>query len=332
MAVLTTPVKIGTLELKNRLVMPPMATAKGAETGEVTRPLIDYYEEKSRGGYIGLIITEHFYISQEGKANKGQISIADDSCIPGLQKLTDAIHKNGAKTFAQINHAGGRAEMKITGKSVLGVSASTVPGMIETAPAEMSLTDIQKLIADFVSAAIRAKKAGYDGVEIHSAHGYMLDQFYSPLSNKRTDAYNAQTMENRLRLHTEVIRAVREAVGQDYPIALRLGGCDYIDGGATEQDAVEAAKLLEKTGIDLLDISGGFCRYVRPGCKEQGYFSEMAKAVKAAVHIPVLVAGGVVEANFAEQLLQDKRADLIGVGHVVMKDSLWAKKAVESLQ
>lgn len=143
MAVLTTPVKIGTLELKNRLVMPPMATAKGAETGEVTRPLIDYYEEKSRGGYIGLIITEHFYISQEGKANKGQISIADDSCIPGLQKLTDAIHKNGAKTFAQINHAGGRAEMKITGKSVLGVSASTVPGMIETAPAEMSLTDIQ---------------------------------------------------------------------------------------------------------------------------------------------------------------------------------------------
>ena len=133
-----------------------------------------------------------------------------------------------------------------------------------------------------------------------------------------------------MRLHTEVIRAVREAVGQDYPIALRLGGCDYIDGGATEQDAVEAAKLLEKTGIDLLDISGGFCRYV--GCKEQGYFSEMAKAVKAAVHIPVLVAGGVVEANFAEQLLQDKRADLIGVGRAVMKDSLWAKKAVESLQ
>lgn len=332
MAIFNTPIKIRNLELKNRLVMPPMATAKGSETGEVTPQLIDYYDEKSKGGYIGLIITEHFYIAQEGKAGKGQISIADDSCIPGLQKLTDAIHKNNAKTFVQINHAGGRAETKITGKPVLGVSASTVSGMIDTAPAEMSIADIQKIITDFVAAAIRGKKAGYDGVEIHSAHGYLLDQFYSPLSNKRTDKYGAQTMESRLKLHTEVIQAVGEAVGQDYPVALRLGGCDYIDGGATVQDAVEAAKLLAKTSIDLLDISGGFCRYVRPGCKEQGYFRGMTEAIKPVINIPVLLTGGIVEASFAEQLLQDKKADLIGVGRAVMKDSLWAKRAMESLQ
>lgn len=204
--------------------------------------------------------------------------------------------------------------------------------MIDLPPAEMSIKDIQKVISEFSAAAIRAKKAGYDGVEIHSAHGYLLDQFYSPLSNKRSDEYGAQTMESRLKLHKEVIKAVREAVGSDYPVALRLGGCDYMDGGSTVEDAVEASKLLAQTEIDLLDISGGFCRYLRPGHKEQGYYSAMTQAIKAVVkNIPVLLTGGIVEGSFAEKLLQDKKADLIGVGRAIMKDSLWAKKNMESI-
>lgn len=332
MGILNTPIRIGKLELKNRLVMPPMATAKGADTGEVTQQVIDYYDEKSKGGHIGLIITEHFNISPEGKAGKGQISIADDCLISGLQKLTEIIHKNGSKAIAQLNHAGARAKTEMTGKPVLGASTALVSGMIDETPNEMTKADMQKLISDFAAAAIRAKKAGYDGVEIHSAHGYLLDQFYSPLSNKRNDEYGAKTMESRLKLHKEVIKAVREAVGPDYPVFLRLGGCDYMDGGATVEDAVEAAKLLEKTEIDLLDVSGGFCRYLRPGCNEQGYYRDMTQAIKAAVNIPVLLTGGIMEAQAAEQFLQDKMADLIGVGRAILKDSLWAKRAMESLR
>ena len=161
----------------------------------------------------------------------------------------------------------------------------------------MSLTDIQKVVYDFTSAAIRAKQAGFDGVEIHSAHGYLLNQFYSPLTNKRTDEYNAQTLNGRLKLHKEIIKSVRNAVGDNYPIAIRLGACDYMDGGTTLQDSITAAKLLEQAGVDLLDISGGFCGYIKPNCKEQGYFREITQAIKAVVNIPVILTGGITEVD-----------------------------------
>ena len=331
MSLLNTPIKIGTLELKNRLVMPPMATAKSDDEGRVTAPLCDYYDEKSAGGYIGLIITEHSYISIEGKASKGQLSIAEDSDIMGLERLTATIHKNGSKVIAQLNHAGAAANSQITGRPVLGASEVQMPKFPQV-PAAMTAQDIQKVVADFAAAALRAKKAGFDGVEIHSAHGYLLNQFYSPLTNKRKDAYGADTMSNRLRLHTEVIKAVREAVGQDYPLALRLGACDYMEGGSTLQDGAEAAKLLTQAGIDLLDISGGFCGYVRPDVKEQGYFQELTQAIKAAVEIPVILTGGITEGAAAEKLLEEGKADLIGVGRAILKDSSWAKEAILSLQ
>ncbi len=330
MNLLNHPIKIGNLEIKNRIVMPPMAIGKAADDGKVTSQIRDYYEEKSRGGYIGLIITEHSYVSAEGKAGKGQISIAGSEDISGLKQLVETIHKNGSNVMAQLSHAGGAAKSEITGKPVLGASAAAMPrtGYV---PREMSLTDIQKVIDDFAAAAVRAKKAGFDGVEIHSAHGYLLNQFYSPLTNQRTGHYGAETLDGRLRLHLEIIHAIRESLGNDYPIAVRLGGCDYMEGGSTIQDCVSASKRLEQAGIDLLDISGGFCGYVRPGAAEQGYFSEMTQAVKKAVHIPVVLTGGIVEAKTAEQLLEAEKADLIGVGRAILKDSQWAEKAVLSM-
>ena len=135
-------------------------------------------------------------------------------------------------------------------------------------------------------------------------------------------------MANRLRLHTEIIRAVRSAVGQEYPVALRLGACDYREGGSTVEDALEAAKILEQTGIDLLDVSGGFCGYVRPGVQEQGYFQELTEAIKKVVDIPVILTGGITESRAAEALLKSNKADLIGVGRAILKDSLWAKEAI----
>lgn len=176
---LSTPITIKNMKLKNRLVMPPMATSRAAADGTVTQQILNDYGEKSAGGCIGLIITEHSYVSMEGKAGKGQLSIAEDKDIEGLRLLSGLLHKNGSRVMAQLSHAGGAARSSITGKPVLGACAVKMPGT-EFAPAEMSCTDIQKVIADFTAAALRAKAAGFDGVELHSAHGYLLNQFYSP--------------------------------------------------------------------------------------------------------------------------------------------------------
>ena len=325
-----TPIQVNQLELKNRLVMPPMATSKASDDGKVTKQICDYYHEKSTGGYIGLIITEHSYVSQEGKASKGQMAIACDEDIEGLRQLTECVHKNGSKVMAQISHSGGATKSEITGMPVLGPSQVKMPRS-NAIPVEMSLADIGKVVNDFAAAAERTKKAGFDGVEIHSAHGYLLNQFYSPLTNRRTDSYCGQTIHGRLKLHLEIIHAVRDTVGREYPIALRLGACDYMEGGTTLQDSVLAAPILEQAGIDLLDISGGLCGYIRPGATEQGYFSELSEAVKKVVKIPVLLTGGIVDVNMAQWLLEHGKGDLIGVGRAILKDSLWAQKAMSSL-
>lgn len=331
MNILNTPISVKKIEMKNRLVMPPMATAKSDDEGKVTEQICEYYEEKSHGGYIGLIITEHSYVSLEGKASRGQLSIADDSVIDGLRELTSIIHDNGSKVFAQISHAGSAASTKITGMEVISASAVVNEGMVGRSrelPKEMTREQIKKTIKDFADASRRVKEAGYDGVEIHSAHGYLLNQFYSPLTNKRNDEYGSSTMENRLRIHKEIIQAVRAEVGEDFPIALRLGGCDYTDGGSTITNSVEAAILLEGYGIDLLDISGGLNGYIIPGQTEAGYFSDMSEKIKAKVSIPVILTGGIVSGAAAENLLQQKKADFIGVGRAILKNSSWAKDVV----
>lgn len=326
MSILHTPLNIKTLELKNRLVMPPMASANTSD-GSVTQELCDYYNARTAGGCLGLVITEHSYISPEGKASANQVSISRDEDVEGLRRLVRVIHANATPVIAQISHAGGAAKPDVTGCRVLAPSAVALPRK-ELIPEEMTRQDIQKLVQDFAAAALRAKQAGYDGVEIHSAHGYLLDQFYSPLTNHRTDEYGGESVQSRLQLHLEIIEAVRNAVGDDYVVALRLGACDYMEGGATLEDGVEAARILEDAGIDLLDISGGFCGYLRPGVTGEGYFGELTAAIKKAVRIPVILTGGVVSAAGAEKLLQEDAADLIGVGRPIFRDAEWAKKAM----
>jgi NADPH2 dehydrogenase len=209
-------VKVRSMTLANRLVMPPMATAKAEPDGRVSRALIDYYEEKSRGGYIPLIIIEHSYISPEGKASNNQLSVSDDSMIPGLRKLADVIHRNGSRAAVQINHAGSAALKEVTGTTPLAPSAVANPRRGDM-PREISQKEIGDIIAAFKNAGRRAKEAGFDSVEIHSAHGYLLNQFLSPLTNKRTDEWGGD-IGKRICIHLQVIDAVRSAVGPDFPI------------------------------------------------------------------------------------------------------------------
>ncbi len=330
MSHLLQPLITPSLELHNRLVMPPMATQKATDDGGLSDELLAYYDEKSHGGALGLVITEHSYITQQGRNRISQPSIAQDSTIEGWRRLTEVLHRNGSKAVMQINHSGGACSTAATGLEV--VSASDLPSPVgpgET-PRPLSAEEIAVIVGEFGSAARRAREAGFDGVEIHAAHGYLLNQFYSPLLNTRTDEYGG-SLENRIRFHLEVIAAVRSAVGADFPVLLRLGACDYRDGGTTPADSVTAALAFERAGIDLIDITGGIHGYLRPDHSEPGYFAELSAPIKAAVSIPVILTGGITQPAHAEQLLAHGAADLIGVGRALLKDSGWAQRAVREL-
>lgn len=318
--------KIGSLEIDGRIVMPPMGTYKCDVNGFVTDEVINYYKERAKNPHVGLIITEHTYIDQKGKAKANQMSIADDDKIPGLMKLVDTIHAQGTKVFAQLNFAGSASPSDVTGSKPLAPSAvilPTTPTMGDgVPPKEMTKKDIDDVIQKFVDAARRAKAAGYDGIEIHSAHAYLLNQFYSPLTNKRLDEYGG-TIENRLRIHREVIRAVRKEVGNEYPISVRLGGYDDMEGGSKLEDAVTAAKIIAKEGIELLSLTGGMCRYIRKGHNEPGYFGDMATAIRKEVDVPVLLTGGIKTLEDAQRLVEDDVTDFVGVGRQLLAKADW---------
>ena len=324
------PITVGGLRLNNRLVLPPMATKRSTTEGLVTEELKEYYRQRAEGGCLGLVITEHSFVSRQGKAGPQQMSMADDRAVAGLRELTDLLHGNGSKVFAQINHAGGMARPECTGLEAVAPSLVRNPGtpVQGLIPRALTIPEIHAVEEQFVEAACRVKEAGFDGVEVHSAHAYLLNEFYSPLTNHRTDEYGG-SLENRLRLHREIIRGIRKELGADYPIAVRLGGCDYMAGGNTPEDAAGACRILAAEGVALLDISGGMCRYIRKDCTDFGYFSDTSEAVKGAVETPVLLTGGVTTAEQAELLLQRGSADLIGVGRALMQNAGWARAAMK---
>jgi len=316
----------GKLSLKNRLALPPMASKRPDEKGYVTDELIDYYRNMARSG-LGLIITEHSFITLQGKAHDGQLSIASDDTVPGLTALAAAIHAEGSLAAVQISHAGSEARREVTGLESLGASCVAVAKR-KSSDRPMEKSEILKAVELYADAARRTKAAGFDAVELHCAHGYLLNQFYSPLSNLRDDEYGGE-LKNRLRIHFEVIDAVRGAVGRDFPLIIRLGACDYIPGGSEIADAVEAAKLLTDAGIDIVDVSGGLSGYAIPHLlSRQGYFADESTAIKAACSAPVILTGGVTDSAAADKLIADGAADIIGVGRAMLQDSSWAVRAL----
>ena len=311
------PILIGKLQVENRLVMPPMQTNK-TDRGRVTDELVQYYRDRAVLSRPGIVITEHSCIAESGRAAEGQLSLASDELIDEHKRLTDAIREGGSKAFVQLNHAGSNG----IGEAVSASAVSIPVKKLSKRPRALTIEEIREIEESFAAAALRAVRAGYDGVEIHCAHGYLLNQFYSPMTNKRRDEYGG-SLENRLRITLETAALVRQAVGGEVPIAVRLGGADYLPGGSREEDAAEAGKLLEAAGVDLLDLSGGMCFFMRPGHLEAGYFSSMSGKVKASVSVPVLLTGGVKKLSEAEALLQEGKAVLIGVGRALLRDAAW---------
>lgn len=322
---LLTPLSIRSLTLRNRLVLPPMATSKAHPDGSVSDELLAYYAEKSRGAALGLAITEHCFIAEEGRNRIGQPSAASDAMIPGLTTLAEVFHRNGVPAVVQISHAGAAAAEPDA--PLVGPSDVATPVGSGRSPRPLTLAEIAEIPPQFAAAAARVKAAGFDGVELHSAHGYLLNQFLSPLTNLRTDSYGG-SLANRIRLSIETIQAVRAEVGPDFPLLLRLGARDYLEGGTVIADSIEAAQRFEEAGIDALDITGGLTGFTRPDTDDPGWFAELSAPIKRAVSIPVILTGGITLPEQAEKLLAEDMADLIGVGRAMLRDSEWAVKAV----
>lgn len=326
---LSDPLVTEKIELKNRIVMPPMANDLATAEGEVTGKLIGHYRARAEAS-VALIIVEHSYIMPSGKMTENQLGIHDDLLVPGLTRLAAAIRAAGAKSAIQLTHAGANTSAAVCGCQPAGPSDIPVPGR-EQKPIPLEHDEIRGIVTAYSEAARRALEAGFDSIEIHGAHGFLLNEFVSPFTNRRTDSYGGST-ENRLRLPVKVIGAVREQAGPRFPLMYRFGANDFIKGGLDLDEAKEIAPMLVDAGIDILDISGGLCGS-RPRALAgiRGFFVPLAQAIKSVVDVPVIAVGGIRDAAFANQVVQGGKADLVAVGRAMLKNPNWAKEALARL-
>lgn len=314
------PFEIKGLELRNRIVMPPMYSGLATAKGAVTKNLVKHYVERSRA--IGMVIVEHSYISIEGKLSKAQLGIHADNLIHGLEILSSNIHATGTPAIIQINHSGKQANVEVTGKKPVAPSSD------ETAR-QLNTEEIKTLTETFAIAAERAMKAGFDGVEIHGAHGFLLNQFFSPLTNHRQDKYGI-SLENRMRFPIEVVRKVKRKIGSRL-LLYRLGADDLNSKGTQIEDAQKFSRKLEMAGVDLIHVSGGLCGS-RPMKiqNQQGYFISQAEKIKDVINIPVIGVGGITKPEFADMIIRSGKVDLVAVGRALLKNPDWGLKLIES--
>ena len=327
------PLELKGVRFRNRIVMPAMNTNFASPDGFVTDQFAEYYAERAKGG-TGLIIISAAAIDRNARKRTGGLLLDDDIFIEKLKFLTDMIHKYHAAVFQQLNHNGRLLSSMSSGSFRIHPVAPSpirhpITGQI---PRELTLEEICEISAKFRDAAFRAKQAGFDGVELHGAHGYLLNQFLSPYTNKRTDEYGGTT-ERRQRFPLEVIRAVREKVGQAFPICYRLSAEEYVQGGLTIGDTEGFSTRLEEAGVDLIHVSAGInesplmqLKVVPMMDTPRGCLLQFAARIRKRVRIPVIAVGRINTPELAEQALQDQKADMIALGRGLIADPYWVHK------
>jgi 2,4-dienoyl-CoA reductase-like NADH-dependent reductase (Old Yellow Enzyme family)/thioredoxin reductase len=331
---LFSPGRIGSLEIKNRIVMNAMGTLLEDKDGSVGDRLIGYYEARAKGG-AGLIVTCHTRVVPHPRYARGEgwmgIAIWDDKFLPGWKELANRVHRHHSRMFIQLGHDGrqGLSLGKNGQPERVAPSAIACPYIRET-PRELSLEEIEEIKEKFVEAAVRTREAGLDGISLHAAHGYLLGQFISPSANKRTDKYGG-SLQNRLRFILEIISAIRGKVGRDYPVIIRMNGFEIVPDGLTLEDAKVIAPLLVQAGVDAIDVSAGTYAHMElvipPTEMRPGFNIVGAEAVKKVVPVPVVVNGRINDPLMAEQILVDGRADFVGMSRAFLADPEWPKKA-----
>ncbi|MDO5594026.1 MAG: NAD(P)/FAD-dependent oxidoreductase [Eubacteriales bacterium] len=319
---------IGGVEIRNRVAMTAMGNGLATWDGEASPELIRFYEDRAKGG-CGLIFTEFTRVDENsGACNPNQLCIATRKHVRSVQRMAECVHRHGGKIFVQLHHGGREAPPALNdGKQPMGPSAilNKVNGLVST---EMTKEDIDDIVGKFVAAAANCKKAGIDGVELHGAHGYLLGSFISPYTNKRTDDYGG-SVENCCRIVTDIIHGIRQTCG-NYPICVRINGDDFVEGGITLDYAVQVAQVLEAAGADAINVSCAVYETVpnmiEPNYYEEGWRKNLAKTVKAHVHVPVIAVNTIKFPATAEKLLKEGVSDFVGVSRGQMADPEWVNK------
>ncbi|MBW2455661.1 MAG: NADH:flavin oxidoreductase [Deltaproteobacteria bacterium] len=328
MARIFEPVALGPLALQNRLVRSATWEAMAEHDGTVTDRLVALYDALGAGG-VGLIISSYLTVHPQGRQNPDQIGAHDDGHVPGLARLAQAVHDHGGKLVGQIVHCGGQSTRAASGGlDPLAPSAVESPGYPER-PTELTVDQIGEIIASFAAAAGRIQQAGFDGVQLHGAHGYLISEFLSPSRNQRSDGYGG-SLDHRCRFALEVVEAVRGVVGPDYPVLIKLNAHDFLPGSTTEEDSTYLAKRLVGAGIVAIEVSGGTpgsgkkLGAARPGiltAADEAYFLPQAKAIRAALpDTPLILVGGVRSLEVMETILADGVADAFAMSRPLIRE------------
>ena len=326
---LFSPIRIGRVDLKNRIIFPPIATNLARVSGEISDRQAFHYARRARGG-AGLIIVENacidFPASRHGAT---QPRIDSDEFIPGLATLARAVHDGGAKISIELTHPGLNASLKFNGGRRPVAPSPTPLRKDGVLPKELTIEEIKELVEKYAHAALRAKRAGYDMVELQGGHGLLINQFLSPLSNKRSDRYGG-SRENRLRFVADIVERIRELCGGRFPITIRFAADDMVDGGITPEEGKSLAIGLEAIGIDMIQADLGLCpkeKRLEPMPYQQGWRAHLAKGLKEVTAVPIAAVGVIREPEFAERLLAHNEADLVVLGRTLIADPDWPEKA-----
>jgi 2,4-dienoyl-CoA reductase-like NADH-dependent reductase (Old Yellow Enzyme family)/thioredoxin reductase len=330
---LFSPARIGSLLLPNRIVFAATSSELADREGFVTEDMAEYYAERGRGG-AGLLVVEATYVDPRGKRLHHNAMLDDDRYIPGMRRLVEAIHATGARAALQLNDGGRESVPEVSGAPPRAPSA--VPSRFTAVgdaviPRELTVTEIQELVARFTGAACRAHAAGFDAIELHGAHGYLIGQFLSPESNRRQDAWGGDT-QRRARFFTELVQAIKRELGREYPVICRMNGRDLVPGGLELDEAVEMGALLEAAGADSVSVSGGIHASrpyaIIPGMSvPRGCYAEYSEAFKRRLTVPVMAVGRINTPGLAEEILASGRADLICLSRALLADPYFPAKA-----
>ncbi|MDG3085555.1 NAD(P)/FAD-dependent oxidoreductase [Vibrio hannami] len=316
------PMNIGSLQLKNRIIMAPMLTNFMQEDGSVTDRYIEYILARVKGD-VGLVITEGAHIMQAGRGFTRGLGIDSDMLIESHKRLTEAVHQHGGRIALQLHHSGRQTSSQITGQAIVSASAIPCP-IFKEVPKVLDTDEIRVIVTAYAQAALRAEQAGYDAVEIHGAHGYLVNQFLSEYSNKRQDQYGG-SINNRTRFLKEILAEIR-AVGCTLPLSLRLPSDEFVEGGIKLEQAIEIARLAVEYGIDCLHVTGGVYqsahRIIQPSIVGQGLYRDNARAIKEAINsaVPVIVVGRIKKPAMIEEILDKGNADGIALGRTLLAD------------
>jgi len=320
------PRSIGRLKIKNRFVRSATWEGMAGEDGACTSRLVKLTGELAVGE-VGLIVSSHAFVSPEGQAGPWQLGICDDRLVSGLRQMATAAHDGGSTIVAQLAHAGLQAATLLTKTQAIG--PSSLPRDDGTHCKEMTLAEIQQTVDTFVAAAVRAKDAGFDGVQIHAAHGYLLSQFVSPYYNRRRDEFGGSAA-NRARIVLDILGRIKSTLGEEFPVLIKLNSEDFIDGGLTVGDSLQIARLLAEAGIDAIELSGGTAdaashfKPVRrgrlPSEDKEVFYRDAARRFKEDINVPLIVVGGIRSYSVAERLVDEGLADFVSLSRPLIRE------------